>query len=191
MTGSHIELERSDIVLRTVDGAVVAAIPQFGLFAQGPTVQDALSILEEKKAAVQREFAEFSALRDIPVTQQASASIRWNEIKQFAIKMAIVFALIIATLMYSAIKMDEFVQSTIYRLQTEVQRIVSLDMRISVQKLERELERAASPEHDISPDKKQKLLANIHTVVERWRPFVAEAMALFPPQNAPAGSRVP
>jgi hypothetical protein len=185
------ELKRSDIILRMGDGSVVAAIPQFGLFARGPSVEAALSALEEKRAALQGELAAFSALRDEPAAQPASPPVRWGEIKQFAIKAAIVFALTIAAVMYTVIKLDETVQSTAYRLQMQVQGLVALGSETFGQKLERELERAASPEHELPADKKQKLLAELHTVVERWRPFAAEAMAIFPPQPAPTGPRAP
>jgi hypothetical protein len=47
------------------------------------------------------------------------------------------------------------------------------------EKLERELGRAADPAYDIPPEKKRKLLSQIHVLVERWRPFMAEIAPLF------------
>jgi hypothetical protein len=46
-------------------------------------------------------------------------------------------------------------------------------------KVEGELERAVDPAHDMPPEKKRKLLSQIHILVERWRPFVAEVAPLF------------
>jgi len=47
------------------------------------------------------------------------------------------------------------------------------------EKLERELGRAADPAYEIPPEKKRKLLSQIHVLVERWRPFMAEIAPLF------------
>lgn len=39
-------------------------------------------------------------------------------------------------------------------------------------KIERELDRAADPATDLSPEKKQKLLNDVRVIVARWRPFL-------------------
>ncbi len=39
-------------------------------------------------------------------------------------------------------------------------------------KVERELDHAAAPESDLPPEKKEKLLRDIHVIVARWRPFL-------------------
>jgi hypothetical protein len=62
-------------------------------------------------------------------------------------------------------------------------------------KVEGELERAADPAHDIPPEKKRKLLSQIHVLVERWRPLVAEVAPLFadfqraPPVEGPESGK--
>ena len=185
MSEPQTELDRADVMLRAADGGVVAAIPQFGLFARGTTVQTALAALEEKKAAVQADFAAFSALSDVsPV--QAAQSIRWGPIKEFAIKMGIVFALLLGTLIYSATKLEDIVQRASNLLHMEVQRaFAQLDTRSFWKNLETELAKAAGPTRDLPPEKKQKILSDIRTIVERWRPFVAEASAIFSPNSSP------
>lgn len=49
--------------------------------------------------------------------------------------------------------------------------------------LERELEKAASPDRAMPPEKREKLLRDIRAVTAQWRPFVAEV------SNAFAGDR--
>jgi hypothetical protein len=41
------------------------------------------------------------------------------------------------------------------------------------------LENQADPQSDLSPEKKQKLLAQIRTLSDRWRPFIQEALSDF------------
>jgi hypothetical protein len=53
--------------------------------------------------------------------------------------------------------------------------------------LEKQLADAANPSSDLPLAKKEKLLSQIHAVVERWRSFVREASLLFnEPTLAPA-----
>jgi hypothetical protein len=53
------------------------------------------------------------------------------------------------------------------------------DMRIGGprfwEKLEHELDNAASPSSDLPPEKKQKLLNDVRVIVARWRPFIDAA----------------
>src|SRR5215831_16282531 len=58
-------------------------------------------------------------------------------------------------------------------------------------KVQGDLERAADPGHDIPPEKKRKLLAQIHVLVERWRPFMAEIAPLFADFQRPASAAGP
>jgi hypothetical protein len=54
------------------------------------------------------------------------------------------------------------------------------------EKMEHELDRAADPASALPAEQKRKLLAQIHTVVERWRPFMAEVAPLFADFQRPA-----
>jgi hypothetical protein len=52
-------------------------------------------------------------------------------------------------------------------------------------RVERELDRMASPEGDLPEAKKQKLLADIRAIGAKWRPFLVELhSALTPPDDA-------
>jgi len=44
-------------------------------------------------------------------------------------------------------------------------------------RLEDEIERQADPRLELSPEKKQKLLAQIRTISDRWRPFILELVS--------------
>jgi hypothetical protein len=45
------------------------------------------------------------------------------------------------------------------------------------------IEHAADPSSEIPAARKQALLANLHVIVDRWRPFVKEAGRLFSDQE--------
>jgi hypothetical protein len=55
----------------------------------------------------------------------------------------------------------------------------------------RELGRAADSAYEIPPEKKRKLLSQIHVIVERWRPFMAEIAPLFADFQRPASAAGP
>jgi len=46
-------------------------------------------------------------------------------------------------------------------------------------KVERELDRAADPASDLPPEKKQKLLNDVHVIAARWRPFLDAVYSEF------------
>jgi hypothetical protein len=48
----------------------------------------------------------------------------------------------------------------------------SMGARQAWAKIEQELDRAADPSTDLPPEKKQKLINDVHTIVARWRPFI-------------------
>lgn len=57
-------------------------------------------------------------------------------------------------------------------------------------KVERELDRAADPTTDLPPEKKQKLLNDVHVIVARWRPLIdAIQYELQKPSNVKSSSK--
>jgi hypothetical protein len=47
--------------------------------------------------------------------------------------------------------------------------------------VEEELDRAASPASDLPPERKQKLINNVRTIVARWRPVIDALQEDRPP----------
>jgi hypothetical protein len=89
----------------------------------------------------------------------------------FAVKTCIVAVTISVCVLFVA-------EAAIDNLQDAVARTIS-DMRKTPIggrqawiKLEEELDRTADPSSDLPPEKKQKLLNDVHVIVARWRPFV-------------------
>ena len=185
------DLDQSDVVLRNAKGGIVAAIPQFGLFARADSIQEALAALNVKKQALAADFAAFADIKP-PQTSVDRHPVRWVEIRQFAIKAVIVFALLLATLLVLAIKTSDIVDSAIARIEVQLVPKVPMGGGAFWSQVERQLDHAADPTTDLTPETRQKLLADIRAIVARWRPFVAEIQPLFnaaapesPPQAAP------
>ena len=174
------DVAQADIVIRQSDNGIVAAIPQFGLFAEGRTVNEALDSLEIKKQSLQADFATFGNLKSYR-TNNEIASIRWREIYQFAIKSCIVLSIVIVAIFFLSYKIDQSLTSAVYRFQivaqTNIDRLTVGSGNAFWSKVSRELDRAANS--NIPEDTKQKLLADIRTIVEKWRPFVAAASGIF------------
>jgi hypothetical protein len=52
-------------------------------------------------------------------------------------------------------------------------------------KVERELDRAADPKTDLPPEKKEKLIKDLHVITARWRPFVEAVVEEIQKPSAP------
>jgi hypothetical protein len=175
------DLERSDIIIRQRDGVVIAAIPQFGLFAQAGAMQAALEALESKKEAFAADLAAFEHFNARPANEaRKSESIRWQDIKQFAVKAAIVFGLFIAFVLFFTIQAHQVIRSTVNDIQARIERVPTIGGRKFWENAEQALERLSDARNDLPAEKKQKLLTEVRTIVERWRPFVNEALKIFP-----------
>jgi len=174
------DVTQADIVIRQGENGVIAAIPQFGLFAEGKTLKDALDSLENKKQSLQADFTTFRNLTPYK-NDFAPAKIRWHEIYQFALKSCIVLCVAVMGTLFFCYQIDQSLTSAIYRFQIMVQANLN---RLTVEsgsafwsKVSRELDRAANS--DIPEDTKQKLLADITKIADKWRPFVIAASGIF------------
>lgn len=74
--------------------------------------------------------------------------------------------------------MDRQVARVISQISNQVQSATLRGGREFWAKLERELEAAADPKNDIPVEKKQKLLAEIRAISDRWRPFLVEVVSV-------------
>jgi hypothetical protein len=166
-------VDEFDVVIRRGKGKVVARIPQLGLYATGDDIPTALATLEQKRTALLADLADAGGLEDIEVRPYAvrMGSGR-DDIRQFALKAVIVVALITVALFVSGALVAS-------RFERAAQKLTRVGGGQFWSKVERGLERAADPAHDLPPEKKQKMLSQVRVIVERWRPFVVEASALF------------
>jgi hypothetical protein len=187
-------LDELDIVLRSKSGKIFASIPQLSLFAKGENVEEALAALDEKKKELAAELEEAGELDtlvidDRPATlRHAAAANRLGDLGLFVIKTAIVAIAIIAALTVSGVIVASKVEGVVNDIKS-----VKIGGAPFWGRLEQDLDRMASADSDLPEAKKRKLLADIRTIVVKWRPFVVEFQSALAGQGnlTPAVSASP
>jgi hypothetical protein len=128
------------------------------------------------------------------VVEAERADAFWRAIFRFLIKSVIVGVVVTVSLIYLVEALtDHFGGFVDRRIDHAGAVLAQLDFdKLSARKfwagLERALDKAAAPDREMSPERQQKLLSDIHILAERARPFVAEAATVFatpPPTKAP------
>jgi hypothetical protein len=172
---SHID--ELDIVIRNKGAKVSAGIPQLGLWATASDAHEAINALERKRAAFLADLAEAGGLDDLeprPYTVRSASPPR-AELAQFTLKGLIIIGLIAGLFTLSG----AWLASRVERVVATTKEYTKVGGVQFWEKMEHELDRAADPANDLPAEQKRKLLAQIHVIVERLRPFVAEIAPLF------------
>jgi hypothetical protein len=165
---SHID--EFDIVIRNKGAKVSAGIPQLALWATASDAHEAINALEQKRATFLADLAEAGGLDDLeprPYTVRSASPPR-AELAQFTLKGLIIIGLIAGLFTLSG--------AWLVATTKEYTKVGGAQFW---EKMEHELDRAADPASDLPAEQKRKLLAQIHVIVERLRPFVAEIAPLF------------
>ena len=184
-------IDELDIVIRHKGGKVIAGIPQLSLYAKADDVHSAITALEQKRTAYFGDLAESGALDDLEVRAYAvsRASPRGDGgLGQFTLTALIIIGLIAGAFILSAALLAPRIERIVENTEAKMQQYTKVGGAQFWEKLERELGRAADPAYEIPPEKKKKLLSQIHVLVERWRPFVAEVAPLFADFQRPVPS---
>jgi hypothetical protein len=185
-------IDELDIVIRHKGGKVSAGIPQLALWATAADAHAALTTLEQKRAAFLADLAEAGGLDDLEVrpytVRSAPGPRRGGGLGQFTLKALIVVGLIAGLFMLSGALLGSRIERVVRDTHANLQQYTKLGGAQFWEKLERELDRAADPARDLPAERKRKLLSQIHVVVERWRPFMAEIAPLFADFQKPAPS---
>jgi hypothetical protein len=189
-------IEELDIVIRHKGAKVSAGIPQLALWATAGDAHAAITALEQKRARFLADLAEAGGLDDLelrPYTVRSAAMSRTSGLGQFTLKALIVIGLIAGLFTASGALLTSRVERLVQDTNANMQQYTKLGGAQFWEKMERELDRAADPARDLPAERKRKLLSQIHVIVERWRPFMAEIAPLFadfqkgapavPPQN--------
>ncbi|MGA7486592.1 MAG: hypothetical protein WBW74_06590 [Xanthobacteraceae bacterium] len=103
--------------------------------------------------------------------------MRLGPIGQFAVKTVIVAAAVVVSAWIMLDVLDDFADRRMQQLQQTLRSATSLGGRQFWTKLEDQLAQLADPKSDLPPEKKQKILAEIKVISDRWRPFLLEAAA--------------
>jgi hypothetical protein len=184
-------IDELDIVIRHKGAKVSAGIPQLALWATAGDAHAAITALEQKRAAFLADLAEAGGLDDLelpPYTVRSPSALRRGELPQFTLKALIVIGLIAGLFALSGALLASRVERVVRDTDAKMQQYTKVGGAQFWEKMEHELDRAADPASDLPEEQKRKLLAQIHTVVERWRPFMAEIAPLFADFQKPVPS---
>lgn len=173
------KLDELDIVIRHVDGQVVAGIPQIALYAKAENAAAALEDLERKKNILKADIAAAGVVDPLPSVPVGSATSATDGIGRFVIKSGIVALMVLLVLVVSGGMLAS-------RIESAARGVVGTDLRGGRQfwtNLEQGLERMADPSNEMSEERRQKIASNIRVLVNRLRPFTAELAPLFTPPS--------
>ena|ERR1700730_1050110 len=188
------KIERLDIVIRQKGAKVSAGIPQVALWATAGDAHAALTALEQKRTAFLADLAEAGGIDDLevrPYTVRSASPSRRGELPQFTLKALIVIGLFAALFTLSGALLAARLERVVRDTNEKMQQYTKIGGAQFWEKMEHELDRAADPASDLPAEQKRKLLAQIHAVVERWRPFMAEIAPLFADFQKPAPAAPP
>lgn len=112
---------------------------------------------------------------------------------RFAAKTVTIVAVVTIGLWIIVDQVFDRLDDAIDRGTTQLQEVIHSESRIGGKsfwtRVEKELDRAASPANDLSPEQKQKLLADIRVLADRYRPFVSEAALFFTDKPTEAANK--
>jgi hypothetical protein len=183
-----------DIVIRHKGAKVSAGIPQLALWATAGDAHAAITALEQKRAAFLADLAEAGGIDDLelrPYTVRSASPSRRGELRQFTFKALIVIGLIGGLFTLSGALLASRVERAVRETDAKMQQYTKVGGAQFWEKMQHDLERAADPARDLPAEQKRKLLAQIHTLVERWRPFMTEIAPLFADFQKPAPAVFP
>src|SRR5262249_25134214 len=154
-----------DVVIRRRGGRYLASMPQVGLYATADSLPGAVEALDAKKKSLVSELSAADALDQVDATPIAAAApVRvLPSLLLFAAKRVIVVALILIAVGYT--------RATI---KSDINQMPRVGGTMFWADMENSLHKAADPANDMPAAKKQALLADLHVLIDRWRPFVKE-----------------
>src|SRR5262249_51343772 len=97
-------LDKFEISIRRKDGKIIAAAPQLGLYATATDIHGALDALEQKSAALLEDLTAAGEIEHLSPVADAdpSAPAASQGLAQFALKVAIVVALVATAIVITA-----------------------------------------------------------------------------------------
>ena len=182
-------LDEFDVVVRRKNARVTAGVPSLGLYATADSTAAALEALDEKKRAYEADLEEAGLSEIIDASNNAprlsTAKPMAGQLRLFALKVGIVVGIIAAAVVIGGgilvTRVDATIDRAIYSVRTQLGPMSNGKIGGSQfwSKIEAELERAASADNNLNPEKQERLLANIRSIVARVRPFASEIAPLF------------
>jgi len=176
------EIPDYEPVLRIRNGTFQFVIRELYIKGTGDTVSRAYKDLLEKKEATIKKFRDEDALADLPPPRgdHPFASKQRFAHGVFAIKSAIIGLTVLVVMIVGLNSLQSTIEST---------RLIS--GKGVLKKIERQIVKLGDPSRALSPEKQEKIIHNLRSLVVQVKPFVDELAPLFQcpsPGNAPGDS---
>ena len=97
---------------------------------------------------------------------------RSSEVGRFFVKTCIVVVVISAATIFVADWIVGSVEASVARTVSTLRAGMPIGGRQFWEKIENQLDAAANPASDLPPQKKQKIINDMHVIVARWRPVL-------------------
>jgi hypothetical protein len=198
MPVSNSGLDQFEVDVKSENGSFVASVPKLGLEARGATPQAALDELQEKQRALVAALT--PALGSAAPLSAAAGQSRLmgsGDIRPFAMKAGIVLVAVVVGVYFVTQQLQRLAEVAAYNVQTSLRQATAGGVEFW-SPIEINLARLADPSNDVAPEKRARQLREIRTVVDRWRPFVTEILAILIPEDklgkvpgSPDGSSTP
>jgi len=171
-------LDKFEISIRRKSDKITAAVPQLGLYATTTDIHGALDALERKKAALLEDLTAAGELENLSPVAFANpvTSVTSHGLARFTLKVGIVVVLIAIAIVVTTNLLATKIETTRAAWQTTLQEHSKIGGAQFWSKVEKGLDDLANPKSEMPEDKRQKILADIRAIRDRWWPFIAAAM---------------
>ena len=176
------QLDKFDISIRRKDDKVTASVPQLGLYATASDIHGALDALERKKATLLEDLTaagEIDNLSAAPTADPVLPAASYG-LARFVLKVGIVVAAIAIAIVVTTNLITTKLENTRVAWQATLQEHSKIGGAQFWAKVEKGLDQLADPKSEMPEEKRQKILANIRALSERWWPFIAAALPADP-----------
>ena len=160
-----------DINLQVRDGKYHFYIKGLQIQGVGKSLELAYDDLLSKKEKITKEFEEVGVALPIP-RESSGKKFSVGEFGVFLSKCLVVLFLFVGCFSYASRKINDVLKENISQIHSRLS-------RINTNQLEEALYQAASAKHNPSPERREKIIASIRTLVQRNKPFVDELKPLF------------
>ena len=187
-------LQRYAVSVRFKGGSVVMLIPELGVSSVGGSVDEAMAKLRQRLDTLLADLEVVDLVADLPspgraafggggktVASHVVGGTPWWDLRGFLLRLAVVGLMagvglgIVATTLNGAVSRAE--ERLTARLE-QIAATVKINPRAFWGKLDEKLAAWASPDRDLSPEKRAELLERLHVLVDRAKPFVDELRPL-------------
>jgi hypothetical protein len=105
--------------------------------------------------------------------EDRSRAPNYSALRNFAIKTVIIAAAVVVSAWIVLEQLDSVLDARVAQITAAVHDVARFRPKEFWPRLEADIEKAADPSNDLSPERKAKLEAAIRVLVDRWRPVLA------------------